>query len=523
MPEIIFTNTGNEAEDRQIRRTATAGTLRQIVPRIYTSNLHDSLDAVVRRNIWEILGKLFPGAVVSARSALLSKPAYTLDDAGREKGPGYIFLTGRSRRSIKLPGVEVRVASGVGPLPGDVPFLGLYLASPARHLLENLSPTRERSGMARGLPRDEVERYLVRQCDIAGEARLSEIRDQARSLAKSLNADKAFQELDNLIGGLLNSREARLRTPAGLALAAGEPIDISCVERLNTLFSYLRQTALPRREDRGKGTPAATAAAFIEAYFSNYIEGTRFLVGEARSIVFDGVIPESRPKDGHDVLATFRQVTAVEDMRREMGTFEEFETMLKARHHALMEARPDVSPGEFKSTPNQAGNTIFVQPGFVRGTLRNGLGLLAGLDEPFARAVFIHFLIADVHPFADGNGRISRIMMTAELVRAGLARVIIPTVYREDYLGGMRALTRHGDPSAIVRCLDRAQDIGSAIVEDDVEQAIVAWAKTYAFAEGGAHARFAPYDESRLIEWRDGVPAPRDYWEGMAARSNLPL
>ena len=373
--------------------------------------------------------------------------------------------------------------------------------------------------MARGLSRTEVEHFLVRQCDIAGEDRLNEIRDQARSLRDDLGAEAAFQELDRLIGALLRSRTATLSSPAGLALSRGEPIDEACIERLNMLFAYLRSTPMPRRPDRGTGTPAATATAFIESYFSNYIEGTRFLINEARAIIFDGVIPDRRPQDSRDVLATFRQVSAVEDMRRAPKDFEAFEAVLKARHHALMEARPEVSPGEFKTLPNQAGNTVFVQPRQVRGTLREGFSLLGGLDEPLARAMFVHFLVAEIHPFADGNGRISRILMTAELVRGNLARIIIPTVYRDDYLSAMRALSRHNDPAPIFRCLDRAQDIASAIVENDVARAIEAWAATYAFVEPGEHARFTPYNTSTHIEWRNNVPAPQAYWEGLTGPS----
>ena len=41
------------------------------------------------------------------------------------------------------------------------------------------------------------------------------------------------------------------------------------------------------------------------------------------------------------------------------------------------------------------------------------------LDTPFARAVFIMFLVSEVHPFVDGNGRIAPIMKRAELVAAG--------------------------------------------------------------------------------------------------------
>jgi len=522
LSEMVFTHTGNDAEDRRIRRLAKAGQLRQIVPRVYTTNLRDTSEAVTRRNIWAILGKLLPGTVISARSAALAAPAYHQEQADQPRSSGYVFLTGPSRRALSLPGIEVRLAAGPGPLPGDTQFSGLYLASAPRQLLENLAPTRERSGMARGLGRPAVEQFLVRQCDSAGEARLNEIRDQARALVGALDADGAFQILDNLIGALLQTRTATLSTQAGIALASGEPIDTACIDRLNILFAFLRATPMPRRPDEGAGTPAATATAFIEAYFSNDIEGTRFLVEEARAIVFDGVIPERRPQDGHDVLATFQQLAAVEDMARSPRDFEAFEVALRGRHHALMEVRPEISPGTFKAQPNKAGNTVFVQPSQVRGTLREGFRLLGGLDEPLARAIFVHFLIADVHPFTDGNGRMSRILMAAELVRGNLARIVIPTVYREDYLGALRALSRHDDPAPLVRCLDRAQSVTASIVKDDVGQAIEAWAATHAFVEPGEHARLAPYIPAVPVEWREGIPAPRSYWKAISSLSPVP-
>jgi len=41
------------------------------------------------------------------------------------------------------------------------------------------------------------------------------------------------------------------------------------------------------------------------------------------------------------------------------------------------------------------------------------------------------FMISEVHPFNDGNGRIACVMMNAELVRADQSHIIIPTVFRE--------------------------------------------------------------------------------------------
>lgn len=45
-------------------------------------------------------------------------------------------------------------------------------------------------------------------------------------------------------------------------------------------------------------------------------------------------------------------------------------------------------------------------------------------------------------PFLDDNGRVVRIMMNAELVKAGESKIIIPTVYRDDYMSALRNLTR---------------------------------------------------------------------------------
>lgn len=79
------------------------------------------------------------------------------------------------------------------------------------------------------------------------------------------------------------------------------------------------------------------------------------------------------------------------------------------------------------------------------------------LPKGIVRSVFIMFLVAEVHPFADGNGRIARVMMNAELVSESLPTIIIPTVFREDYLMALRALTRRERPGPLVDMIHRAQ------------------------------------------------------------------
>ena len=173
--------------------------------------------------------------------------------------------------------------------------------------------------------------------------------------------------------------------------------------------------------------------------------------------MFRGVIPNERPDDAHDVLGTWRIVSDAEGMRRTPQDGATLVRLLKARHAAIMERRPDKRPGEFKLAENRAGSTVFVAPDLVAGTLDQGFGLYRSLETPFQRAIFAMFLVAEVHPFADGNGRTARIMMNAELVAAGEERIVIPTVYRSHYLSALKALSQSGQPEPLIRMLDYAQ------------------------------------------------------------------
>jgi hypothetical protein len=218
-------------------------------------------------------------------------------------------------------------------------------------------------------------------------------------------------------------------------------------------------------------SPVAEATlAFFEAYFSNFIEGTEFEVAEAVDIVFRGVIPSERPQDAHDVLGTWRIVGDSSEMRQVPSSYADLVRLLQARHASIMELRPEKGPGRFKTTGNRAGATTFVAPELVEGTLEQGVDLWRSLEMPFQRAVFMMFLVSEVHPFADGNGRTARIMMNAELVSGSEERIIIPTVYRSNYLSALKVLSQSGVPEPLIRTLDFAQKWTAAVAWGELEQ-----------------------------------------------------
>jgi prophage maintenance system killer protein len=124
-----------------------------------------------------------------------------------------------------------------------------------------------------------------------------------------------------------------------------------------------------------------------------------------------------------------------------------------------------------------------VPPDLVEGTLAKGFEIYRALTSPFHRAAFMMFLVSEVHPFADGNGRVARIMMNAELVSAGETRVIVPTVYRNNYLMALKALSQNGITGALIRMMDFAQRYTLAVDFRDLSTARLILDRTHAFAD----------------------------------------
>jgi hypothetical protein len=452
-PEV-FLSTAETS--RAVGDAVAAGEARKLGPRLYTRNTVDPPKAVARRNWQTIAAMYFPGAVVVDRSAFEAKP--TPDGSiFLDAGPSY-----SSKRAIALPGLALRPRSGPGPVRSDKPFMGgLHFSGPARKFLDNMRPSRSRSTNApRTLSRTELEEELVRMTSQRGSASLNELREEAREIAPELSAEQELDVLEDLIGSVLGTRDSDLETAAARAQQSGSGFDPARIELFQALQSRLLRETLPRRAEKEGSWPTLS---FFEAYFSNWIEGTEFELDEAEAIVFEGEVPEGRSEDAHDVLGTFQLVN--EPARRvELPADPDQLLELLRSHHALMLARRDAArPGRFKDRPNRAGRTTFVHPDLVNGTLQEGFGFHQGLEAGLPRAIFMMFLIGETHPFTDGNGRLARVLMNADLSAAGLQRIVIPLSYRDNYLQSLRAMSNNGDPGPLIRVLDYAQKYAAAI------------------------------------------------------------
>jgi len=446
----------SQAEQKTLSKRFREGKLTRLLPSVYADATVSPEDrsAAIRVHLLDILGFAFRGTVLAWRNAITLTP----DDAGTV----YLIsaLGARSARRQRLDFLTIQV------LPGDT-TTGVERLTPhlsrmtlARVLLESLrAELNPKRGREKFLSQTETEATLVRHLETYGEDGLKRLGDEVHDLAETTAADAAVvAALRQRIGALLATQEAKgiLVTAPGLAHAHGDPFDAARLVQFEQLAGYLAGFDFPPLPfDWNKA--AWRTASFFESYFSNYIEGTEMTVAEAVQVMFEGKPLHNRSGDSHDVAGCYSLCADAEEMAVTPTTADEFLRLLQTRHRILLAGRPDKNPGVFKTRDNQAGTTHFVHPTHVIGTLTRGFDIYQQVPAGLKRAIFMHFLVTEVHPMDDGNGRLGRIMLNAELVADGQHKIIVPIVMRDDYLNGQRAATHKNDFRVISKVLFQLQ------------------------------------------------------------------
>ena len=329
-----------------------------------------------------------------------------------------------------------------------------------------------------------LEEKLEQIIRVYGEVEINKIRDIARSIAVELHFDKEFERLNKIISALLSTQISKILTsPIARARAFGLAYDPARIELFEKLFRVLKQSEFNFRIEKNKSKISFSNFAFFESYFSNFIEGTVFEINEAIEIVRSNRPLLTRNEDSHDVLGTYHLVSHKTEMEVVPKSADELLRILSYRHAILMSSRTDKMPGVFKDRNNFAGSTSFVDFNLVRGTLLKSFDFYQILDHPFSKAAYLMFVISEVHPFLDGNGRIARVMMNAELVHAGQSKIIIPTVYRDDYMGALKKLTRQGNPETYIKMLQRAHEFSANVFDEELQSMQNYLESCYAFSD----------------------------------------
>ncbi len=474
LQEIIFSSS-IVSQSKLVSKLEKLGKIRKIAPRIYTSNLKDSPGLIIKRNLFYILGNLFPQAVLSHRSALELQPGVS----------GNLFLTYSYTKKISLPGLTLRFLEGPGPADGDSILSGsLYAASFERALLENLQVSKQSGPDSKILQHKQVEDRLEQFLKAKGRNQLLALQNKAHKLSEQLNMQKEFLKLKRIITGMVTPVSVKdLSSPMAIARAFGQPYDAESLSLLEKLFIELKQLHFKNHPDRNTSPTLFSNLAFFESWFSATAEGLQLDMADCKQMLLTQTLTAHRKEDAAKLLGYYQIVSNQDEMMVTPEFPARLIELLQSRYNDMTQSGLFGLKKEYRNHNNIQVNKKTVDHELIKGSLIKAFDYYNALQEPFAKAVFMLFTITEICPYEAYNGMLGRLMMNAELVKCQQSKIIIPLVYLPEYRVAINRLQKLKDPRAYIKMLQFAWDFTSNKSETDLEQLQKLLEKTHAFSD----------------------------------------
>ena len=163
-------------------------------------------------------------------------------------------------------------------------------------------------------------------------------------------------------------------------------------------------------------------------YTSNAIEGNTLSAAETTLVIEKGITIGGKPlKDHLEALDHFDALRYVRDLARERTPLNEGD--IRNLHRLVMQRSDPHIAGRYadqgRFVVSDSGRHAFPSPAEVpalKGDFARWLGAAADIPET---AFTAHRQLVEIHPFNDGNGRTSRLLMNLVLIRGGYPPVAV--------------------------------------------------------------------------------------------------
>ena len=183
-------------------------------------------------------------------------------------------------------------------------------------------------------------------------------------------------------------------------------------------------------------------------YNSNHIEGSRLTHDQTRYIFETNTIGiEGESVRVDDIIETtnhFRCIDLIIDRAEERLT----ESLIKELHLILKSGTSDsrkdwFTVGDYKRLPNEVGGNETTAPEDVHREIKALFKEYnAKKRKSFEDIIDLHQRFEAIHPFQDGNGRVSRLVMFKECLANGYVPFIIADELKMFYYRGLREWPR---------------------------------------------------------------------------------
>ena len=204
-------------------------------------------------------------------------------------------------------------------------------------------------------------------------------------------------------------------------------------------------TALREQKETGMKGGIYHKTQIDLTYNSNHIEGSRLTHEQTRYIFETNTIGLSGDEtvNVNDIVETvnhFRCIDLIIDRAEEPLS----EELAKTLHGILKSGTSDsrkewFAVGDYKRLPNEVGGEKTCEPELVHESMKRLVdGYNSQGQHTLEDILNFHVRFEKIHPFQDGNGRVGRLIMFKECLRAGIVPFIITDELKMFYYRGLR-------------------------------------------------------------------------------------
>lgn len=186
---------------------------------------------------------------------------------------------------------------------------------------------------------------------------------------------------------------------------------------------------------------------------SNALEGNTLTISETKVVLEDGLTIGGRPL--RDFYETVGHGAAYDFMFTLMGNRQIRVEDVKTMHRLFYRQVDEPRAGVWRDRPVivTGSSYVFPAPADIEQEMQDLETWAAAERErlhPVEFAALLHLKLVTVHPFIDGNGRTSRLVMNLALLQSGYQLAIIPPICRADYLAAIRGYQLQGNSGVFI-------------------------------------------------------------------------
>lgn len=177
-------------------------------------------------------------------------------------------------------------------------------------------------------------------------------------------------------------------------------------------------------------------------YHSNAIEGNTLTLRETK-VALEGITVGGKPLKDHLEAVNHRDaILLLEEFVQEREPLTEWN--IKSLHQLILRGIDDDNAGRYRTVNVRIAGASELPPDHVVVPELMERFIAWYRDEamtlhPVERAARVHSDFVRIHPFVDGNGRTSRLLMNLELLKAGFPATVLPVERRLAYYEALEA------------------------------------------------------------------------------------